>query len=232
MTVKRVDCAPADLVFEQIQALLEDMPPAAAKTGALGNSAVVEAVSRAALSFSFPLVVDPVMISKHGARLMSPEAQRTLVSKLLPQAALVTPNLFEAEAICGIAVTGPESMYRAAEAIRALGAHAVLIKGGHLEGMAVDVFVGHGEHMEFPAERIDTKHTHGTGCTYSAAITAELALGTPLPKAIARAKAFLTEAIRTNPGLGRGNGPVNHHARLPEVCGQACPTPASTTANS
>ncbi len=133
---------------------------------------------------------------------------------LLKRAFLVTPNLYEASELAGFVVDDLASMRRAAEALAALGAVNVLVKGGHLEGDAVDVlYMRDGGFREFSAERIDTPHTHGTGCTYSAAITAELAKGTPLAKAVERAKAFVTEAIRTNPGLGGGAGPLNHHAR-------------------
>jgi len=202
-----------DLVLEQIHAVCCDIPPHAAKIGALGNRAVVEAVAAAAQTFTFPLVIDPVMISKHGASLMSEDAQRALAACLIPRAFLLTPNLEEATVLAGFPVTDIASMRRAAEKLVSLGAKNVLIKGGHLEGEAVDVLFEpeHGFH-EFTGPRIATPHTHGTGCTYSAAITAELAKGSPLRAAIARAKEFITEAIRTAPGLGSGTGPLNHHA--------------------
>ncbi len=210
--VSRVECLAHDLVAGQIQAVIEDIPPGAAKTGALGNAAIVEAVARAAEGFAFPLVVDPVMISKHGAPLLPPEAQRMLRERLLPRAALVTPNLPEAEVLAGFPVRGPGQMRRAAEAIVALGAKAVLVKGGHLDGASTDLLLAEGGWYEYPGERIQTPHTHGTGCTLSAAITAALAQGSPLPEAVRRAKGFVQEAIRTGPGLGRGSGPVNHFA--------------------
>jgi len=212
--VDRVECLPPELVAEQIQAVLEDIPPAAAKTGALGNAAIVAAVAELAERFTFPLVVDPVMISKHGAPLVSPEARRVVQEQLIPCASLLTPNLAEAAALTGMDVGGPDQMRRAAECIRRMGAKAVLVKGGHLAQGATDILLAGGEWHEFPAERIDTPHTHGTGCTLSAAITAELAKGTPLVEAVRRAKLFITEAIRTGPRLGGGVGPVNHHARI------------------
>lgn len=209
--VDRVETLAADLIVQQIEAVLADIPPNAAKTGALGNRAVVEAVAN--LAFKFPLVVDPVMISKHGARLIDHDAQRALVDHLLPRAYLLTPNLHEASALAGFPVNDHDSMCRAAEKLAGLGAANVLVKGGHLHGDALDIlFMHNGGFREFSAQRIDTPHTHGTGCTYSAAITAELAKGTPLVKAIELAKVFVTEAIRTNPGLGGGSGPLNHHA--------------------
>jgi hydroxymethylpyrimidine/phosphomethylpyrimidine kinase len=210
--VSRVEILEPALVLEQLEAVLEDVPPGAAKTGALGSAAVVEAVGGAAARFHFPLVVDPVMISKHGAPLMAEEARQALVEQLLPQAALVTPNVPEAEALTGIRIRDGAGMREAARRIGAMGAQAVLVKGGHLEGSAVDVLYTGGEWHEFSAVRVETQHTHGTGCTYSAAITAGLAMGLALPEAVGRAKRFISEAIRTAPGLGAGCGPVNHHA--------------------
>ena len=208
--VSRVECLDPELVCGQLQAVLEDIPPAAAKTGALGNSAIVSAVARAAANFSFPLVIDPVMIGKHGAPLMSEEARAVVARELVPRAFLLTPNLHEAAALTGLPVGTVEEMRRAALKLHEMGAAAVLVKGGHLEGDAIDVLLAHGEWNEFPAPRFQTRHTHGTGCTYSAAITAHLALGCGLKEAVSLAKRFITEAIRANPGLGGGSGPVNH----------------------
>ena len=211
--VSRVDVMAPDLVSEQIHAVITDIPPHAAKTGALGNIAVIEAVASAAEKFTFPLVVDPVMISKNGSALIDEEARHILAERLIPRAFLLTPNLHEASVLAGFAVDDLASMRRAAETLVSLGARNVLVKGGHLEGDAVDVLFTHeGAFHEYPAPRIDTVHTHGTGCTYSAAITAELAKGEPLQRAIAIAKLFVTNAIRSNPGLGSGSGPLNHHA--------------------
>jgi len=210
--VSRVEVLPADLVAEQIAALLEDSPPKAAKTGALGSAEIVETIARMATGFPFPLVVDPVMISKHGARLLPPEAVEVLAERLLPVAALITPNLAEAEVLTGIAIRTTGDMRQAARRLHERGARAVLVKGGHLEGDPADLLFDGSEFREFPAARIPTRHTHGTGCTYSAAITAGLAHGLTLAGAVERAKAFITEAIRTSPGLGCGAGPVNHFA--------------------
>ncbi len=214
MRVSRVEVMPPDLVLEQLQAVLEDIPPAAAKTGALGSAAVVRAVARAAATFAFPLVVDPVMISKHGAPLVSEDAIRAIREELVPVAALITPNLPEAEALVGTTIRSDEDMRRAACAMHSLGARAVLIKGGHREGEAADMLFDGSQWREFSGPRIATRHTHGTGCTYSAAITAGLARGFALPEAVGRARRFIQEAIRTHPGLGRGCGPVNHHAEV------------------
>ncbi len=210
--VERVECLPAALVIEQLQAVLDDIPPAGAKTGALGHAEVVRAVARAAAGFTFPLVVDPVMVSKHGLPLMAAEAREALMGELLPRAFLVTPNVPEAEALTGLDIRDSAGMRRAAERLCALGARAALVKGGHLQGRAADILFENGRFHEFTAERIETRHTHGTGCTYSAAIAAGLARGYVVEEAVARAKRFITEAIRTNPGLGSGCGPVNHHA--------------------
>jgi hydroxymethylpyrimidine/phosphomethylpyrimidine kinase len=170
-------------------------------------------VGVAAASFKFPLVVDPVMISKHGVRLLDDESTRVLIDQLIPRAFLLTPNLDEAAALTGLVVHDRDAMIRAAEKLIAFGATNVLVKGGHLAGDALDILLtGSGEVHEFSARRIGTPHTHGSGCTYSAAITAELAKGTPLREAVHKAKEFITRAILTNPGLGSGQGPLNHHA--------------------
>jgi hydroxymethylpyrimidine/phosphomethylpyrimidine kinase len=207
----RVEVMPADLVREQIAAVLEDIPPAAAKTGALGSAEVVEAVAQIASAFRFPLVVDPVLTGKHGGSLLCERGMRALRERLLPHAALVTPNIPEAEELSGIAIHGPAGMRSAARIIHGLGAGAVLIKGGHAAGDPIDLLFDGSEWREFPAPRIETRHTHGTGCTYSAAIVALLARGLTIAEAVAQAKRFIHEAIRSNPGLGAGCGPVNHH---------------------
>ncbi len=210
--VSRVQLMEVSLVGEQIDAVLEDLPPQAIKTGALGSAAIVEAVARR--TFGAPLVVDPVMIGKHGSSLMDGDARCALRTLLLPKAALVTPNLDEAAEIAGMPVSTPQEMRDAAVRIARLGAAAVLVKGGHLAGDALDILFHRGEFMEFTAPRVNTRHTHGTGCTYSAAITALLARGLGLEEAVGGAKRFVSEAIRTTPGLGGGAGPLNHWIQL------------------
>ena len=210
--VSAVEPLPANLVRAQLDAVLEDLPPQAAKTGALGTREVIEAVAEQAAQFTFPLVVDPVLISKHGAPLLQPDALASLKSKLFPRAFLVTPNVHEAMALAGIEFSGQLSLEEAAKAIADLGAKAVLVKGGHLVARATDLLYADGRFCAFPGERIETRHTHGTGCTFSAAITAGLAKGGTLFDAVTDAKKFITNAIRTNPGLGHGCGPVNHFA--------------------
>lgn len=210
--VSRVEVLTPEFVIEQLRAVLADIPPKAAKTGALGNASVVSAVAHEARDFRFPLIVDPVMISKHGAPLMDEQACDVFREELLPLATLATPNLPEASALTGLMIHTPADMRAAAASLARTGCSAVLIKGGHLAGPALDVLFADGEFHEFTAERVETPHTHGTGCTYSAAITAELAKGSSLVAAVRIAKDYITRAIRTNPGLGSGSGPVNHFA--------------------
>jgi hydroxymethylpyrimidine/phosphomethylpyrimidine kinase len=154
------------------------------------------------------------MISKHGAPLISDGAQSALASWLAPHAFLVTPNLHEAGVLARMQVNDVDSMREAAKRIGALGPKSVLIKGGHLAKDAIDILYWKGDLIEFSAPRVDTIHTHGTGCTFSAAITAELAKGKDLTAAVERAKKFITRAIQSQPGLGKGAGPVNHHAEI------------------
>ncbi|MBV8551597.1 MAG: bifunctional hydroxymethylpyrimidine kinase/phosphomethylpyrimidine kinase [Acidobacteriaceae bacterium] len=212
--VSRVQTLPPDLVIQQIDAVISDIRPGAAKTGALGSVEIVEAVAGLAKSFRFPLVVDPVMVSKHGVPLISPEAQQALKQKLLPHAFLVTPNTPEAEALTGMAVRSMEEMQAAGERLVELGAKAALIKGGHREGEPIDVLVTAGDAVIYPGRRINTPHTHGTGCTYSAAIAANLALAFDLNQSVQHAKDFIQLAIEKAPALGRGQGPVNHFVEV------------------
>lgn len=209
-TVERVEVLSGDLIRAQLKAVLSDIIPGAAKTGALGNSKAIEAVAEYARNFTFPLVVDPVMISKHGAALMDEEAREVLTRELLPLAYLVTPNLHEAEALSDMPYQNQDSLKPMAEKIASFGPQAVLIKGGHLTGDAMDYLYLDGREFFFSSGRVLTRHTHGTGCTFSAAITAALAGGMKLNQAIACAKDFITGAIQTAPGLGQGVGPVNH----------------------
>jgi hydroxymethylpyrimidine/phosphomethylpyrimidine kinase len=212
VNVMRVELMPVDLVLQQIEAVLSDIPPAAAKTGALGSAEMIEALGNAAAVWEFPLVVDPVLISKHGARLAATDAADAYRRFLIPMAALLMPNLPEAEALCGFPVVTVEDMERAGRFLLELGAHAVLVKGGHLAGDPVDLYVDRDSCLQIPAARIDTPHTHGTGCTYSAAVTAGLARGLGMVLAIREAQLFVTRAIRSNLGLGHGSGPLNHWA--------------------
>ncbi len=290
-----------DFVIAQLDAVLDDIPPQAAKTGALGSAAIVQALAERAPRFSFPLVIDPIMISKHGVALLDNDAVELLKNKLLPQAFLVTPNLAEATALAEMEVVDRPSMEKAARAIAQLGPRNVLIKGGHLQETAdglqshravptyvgirernpaqgaagfsprnpskkgaagfsprdaskkgaagfsprdaskkgaagfsprdaskisetascstaqhaLDVLCSDGEIHLFTAEPVENRSTHGTGCVFSAAITARLARGEPLTEAVRKAKDFITRAIRTSPALGGGVSPTNIHADIP-----------------
>jgi hydroxymethylpyrimidine/phosphomethylpyrimidine kinase len=210
--VQRVVCLDAQLVADQIRAVIADIPPYAAKTGALGNRATIQAVAALARDFQFPLVVDPVIMSKNGAPLLEAGSIEDLKTFLLPNAFLLTPNLEEASLLTGVEVYDLAGMRQAAEKLIHLGPQAVLVKGGHLGGEATDVLYHRGEWTEFTSPRIETRHTHGTGCTFSAAVTASLASGHDLAEAVRRAKRYITEAIRNNPGFGSGSGPLDHHA--------------------
>jgi hydroxymethylpyrimidine/phosphomethylpyrimidine kinase len=216
--VLRVEVLAADLVREQIEAVVSDIPPSAAKTGALGSIEVIRTVAGFARTFALPLIVDPVMISKHGARLMQPQAENALRDELLPQAFLLTPNIPEAEALTGMSIRNEEEMARAGERLLGLGCRAVLVKGGHKEGEPVDILVESNLVERFPGTRVATRHTHGTGCTYSAAITAGLAHGNGLLTAIKRARQFVQSAIESAPQLGQGCGPLNHFADSRLLC--------------
>jgi hydroxymethylpyrimidine/phosphomethylpyrimidine kinase len=192
----------------------EDFEVRAVKTGALGSEACIEAVAAAIGELGIPnLVVDPVMISKHGDPLLPKTAVDALERRLFPDALLVTPNLHEAAALLGSPVDSEAGMRDAARAVHGLGARAVLVKGGQLPGeQAVDLFYDGAEFLRLPAPRIETPHTHGTGCTYSAAIAALLARGEPLTHAVHQAKDFISRAIASAPGIGHAYGPVNHWA--------------------
>ncbi len=203
-----------EFIVAQLDAVLSDIPPQAAKTGALGSAAIINALAERAAEFDFPLVVDPVMISKHGAALLDDDAVDSLKRRLLPHAFCVTPNLPEAAALTGTEVTDRATMEQAARAIAELGPKHVLIKGGHATGPALDLLWSAGQTHEFAAERIISTNTHGTGCVLSAAITARLARGDSLIDAVRRAKHFVTAAIRTAPSLGGGVGPTNMLADL------------------
>lgn len=212
--VQRVECLTPELVIDQIRAVVSDIPPAAAKTGALGNRQIVEAVAGMAKHFRFPLLVDPVIASKRGAPLLTADAVDQMKTILFPRVFLLIPNLDEAALLAGAPVHDLDTMRAAAKRLVNFGPQAVLIKGGHLEGEPTDLLFYRGEFSQFASPRVATRHTHGTGCTFSAAITALLACGFDLPESVRRAKRYVTEAIRNNPGLGSGSGPLDHHALI------------------
>lgn len=205
----------AQLVEAQLRHLLADVTPSALKTGALGSAEIVSAVVRALQGSAQSLVVDPVMVSKHGHSLLSADAREAMVALLFPLATLVTPNAEEAALLSGHPVTTLDEARAAARAIVQLGPANVLVKGGHLGGeRSVDVLCSGGATEEFDAPRVDTIHTHGTGCSLSAAITANLATGMELSNAVRAAKAWLNRALKLPPDVGNGILPVDHFARV------------------
>ena len=206
---------PTQVIAAQIEAVITDIGADAVKTGMLASVDIIECVAEELERHRVPwLVVDPVMVAKSGDTLLHQGAIQTLISRLLPLASVVTPNIPEAEALTGLTITSLESMRQAAEHISAKGAGAVVVKGGHLPGPATDLFYDGTGFQEFTAARIDTRNTHGTGCTFASAIAAGLARGMKVADAVALAKEYVTEAIRRSFTVGRGNGPPNHFYKL------------------
>jgi len=202
---------PIDFVRQQIAVVLDDIGADAIKTGMLHRVEVIEAVVESLDSCDAPLVADPVMVAKGGARLLDQGATEAVISVLLPRAAVVTPNIPEAEVLAGMEIDGVDGMKRAAEKLLSLGPRAVLLKGGHLDGPRLtDLLLTEAGFEVFEGQRIETKHTHGTGCTTASALAAGLAQGMGLTDAFARARTYVQEAIRTAPGYGAGHGPLNH----------------------
>ena len=198
-----------ELVAAQIDAVATDLKPAAFKTGMLGSAAIVKAVADAIARHHLEnFVLDPVLVSTSGRRLLDEAGEELLKTELIPRATLVTPNLDEAKRLVGIMPGAVPTLQRAAERFLALGANAVLIKGGHLPGAPTDVFMYANQIHIIGHPRIETTSTHGTGCALSAAITARLALGDALEDAVRSAIDFVQRALREAPGLGRGNGPL------------------------
>ncbi|HZI81432.1 MAG TPA: bifunctional hydroxymethylpyrimidine kinase/phosphomethylpyrimidine kinase [Vicinamibacterales bacterium] len=210
--VSAVEALSPGIVAAQIAAVVDDFQVAALKTGMLANAAIIGAVSRVLrVSRVGPLVVDPVMVAKSGDRLLDADALDALTRDLLPLAAVVTPNLPEAEVLAGIPVRTLDDQREAARRIVALGARAVVVKGGHAQSSEiVDVLFDGQAFTEFRGERVPGTSTHGTGCTFSAAIAAQLALGRGIQEAIPLAQAYVAKAIRNAPGLGGGHGPMGH----------------------
>ncbi|MDZ4362946.1 bifunctional hydroxymethylpyrimidine kinase/phosphomethylpyrimidine kinase [Brevundimonas sp.] len=202
---------PLDLITAQARAVLDDIGADAIKTGMLGSVGVVEAVAAILDSATVPAVIDPVMAAKGGAALLDDAAIGAVRTLMIPRAALLTPNAPEAEALTGIVVADLDGQRRAGEALLRLGARAVLMKGGHVPGeVLTDLLLTPDGETLLTSERIDTRHTHGTGCTLASACAAGLALGLPLEQAVAQAWAYVAEAIRRAPGLGGGHGPLDH----------------------
>ena len=202
---------PVEIVLAQGRVVLEDIGTDAIKTGMLGGAMMVSAAAALIDASKAPAVVDPVMIAKGGTALLPSEAIETVRDMMVPRAALLTPNAPEATALTGIAVENLDDMRRAGDALLAMGAKAVLMKGGHVPGDRVtDLLITPAGETLFEGERIETRHTHGTGCTLASACAAGLAQGMSLEAAVARAWAYVAEAIRRAPGLGAGHGPLDH----------------------
>ena len=205
-----------ELVKAQIESVISDIGADAVKTGMLSSTELITAVAEEVRRLELnTLVVDPVMVAKGGDRLLREDAVETLRTKLLPLATVVTPNGPEAEVLTGVRVRNLEEARVAAERIVEMGAGSVVVKGGHLTGSeAIDIFYDGTAFRELRALRIDTKNTHGTGCTFASAIAAGLAKGLALEEAVGQAKEYVTEAIRANLDVGHGHGPLNHFYRL------------------
>lgn len=210
--VTGVHPVPLDIIEAQARAVLDDIGADAIKTGMLGDVATVELVARVLDSAGgVPAVIDPVMIAKGGASLLESRAVAAVKTLLVPRAALLTPNAPEAEALTGLTVATQDDQRRAGEALLTMGAKAVLMKGGHVAGdRVVDILMTPEGETTFEGERIDTRHTHGTGCTLASACAVGLAQGLPLTAAVARAWNYVHEAMLRAPGFGAGHGPLDH----------------------
>jgi len=208
--VTMIHDVPVEMVREQIRVVLQDIGVDAVKTGMLHTSEIIEAVASELKEVQAPIVVDPVMVAKSGARLLREEAIRTFIDHLLPLAHVLTPNAREAEVLSGIKVRDLDSQKKAARLIADLGARGVVVKGGHLPGeKVIDVLYYDGEFKLYESKRIESKNTHGTGCSFASAIAAELAKGRSLFEAVGIAKRFIFNAIKNGLPIGRGHGPVN-----------------------
>ncbi len=212
--VQVIHPVPIDVVRAQIESVSEDLRPGGVKSGMLATSELVQAVAEAIRTHELDnYVMDPVMVATSGDRLLARDAEAALITELLPLATLVTPNLQEARILTDLPIETLEEMRTSAKALVEMGAGAALVKGGHLEGgELVDLFWDGVQEVTWQRTRLDTPHTHGTGCTLSAAVAAGLARGLLLKKAVDHAVDFVARAIQTAPGLGQGHGPVNHFA--------------------
>jgi hydroxymethylpyrimidine/phosphomethylpyrimidine kinase len=200
-----------EMIQKQIDAVFEDIGTDAVKVGMLSHPNCMEAVACKLKEYKpRNVVIDPVMVAKSGCPLMDPDSVDTLIRKILPLADVLTPNIPEAEVISGMKINSPEDMEKAAEIIHDSGVKNVLVKGGHAVGDALDILYDGSQFYHFSTERIHTKNTHGTGCTYSSAIAANLALGLDLENAVKKAKEYVTTAIRHSLNIGKGWGPTHH----------------------
>ncbi|MGB4215790.1 MAG: bifunctional hydroxymethylpyrimidine kinase/phosphomethylpyrimidine kinase [Thermacetogeniaceae bacterium] len=220
MGVKSVRELDREIIEDQINCLFEDIHIDAVKVGMVASREIIDVIGETLSRWQPPhVVIDPVMVSKSGCHLLRPEAKEELINVLLPLADVVTPNIPEAEAITGEKITDIEQMEKAALEICALGAKNVVIKGGHLDGDPVDVLYANGRFYHFKGNRVHTKNTHGTGCTFSSAIAAYLARGYDVYEAVKRAKDYITGAIEQAQDIGHGVGPTNHFYRIYAMAG-------------
>ncbi|MBF0168739.1 MAG: bifunctional hydroxymethylpyrimidine kinase/phosphomethylpyrimidine kinase [Alphaproteobacteria bacterium] len=220
--VSAVHDIPEDIIRAQMEAVLSDIGADCLKTGMLSRSGVIETVASVIRRHGahLPFVLDPVMVAKGGAALLASEAKTALIEELLPLATLITPNAPEAEALTGLPVRSVADLGPAAERLGQMGARAVLLKGGHVAGeTVVDLLYAAGKMQRFTSPRIESTSTHGTGCTLASAIACGLAQGLTLPQAVARARAYVWQAIASAPGLGHGHGPLNHGHTVGEFTG-------------
>lgn len=204
-----------EIIQKQIEVIFDDIVVDAIKVGMVSRTETIKTIAETLGRFSIDnLVIDPVMVSKSGYHLLQPEAKEALIKYLLPMATVVTPNLPEAEVITGLSLCSLDDMLRAALQIYSMGPKYVLVKGGHLEGAAVDILYDGKDFTYFNSPRIPTKNTHGTGCTLSSAIAANLGKGLSVPEAIEKAKKYITIAIENSFSIGKGVGPVHHFYEL------------------
>ena len=215
VAVTAVHEIPVDIIAAQIDAVLTDIGADAVKTGMLASMAIIECVAAEIQRHGVTqLVVDPVMVAKSGDTLLREDAVQCLRTQLIPLAALVTPNIPEAQALTSMEISSDNDMRLAARRIIEMGARAVVVKGGHREGPATDLFFDGSDFREFTAPRVETANTHGTGCTFASAAAAGLARGMNLQDAVALAKDYVTQAIHNSFPMGRGHGPLNHFYKL------------------
>lgn len=206
-----------EIIQKQIEVVFDDIPPKAVKIGMVSSPEIIKVIVDTLNKYELKyLVVDPVMISKSGYSLLKPEAKENLIKYLIPKAYIITPNTLEAEEITGMKIENVEDMKIVGEKILNLGPKYVMMKGGHLDGDAVDVLIGKDTFEVYKSERLDRKNTHGTGCTLSSAITAYLALGYNIVDSVSNAKKYITDAIRYSFDIGLGVGPVHHFYKFDE----------------
>ena len=210
--VSAIHAIPADIVVAQMRACIDDLGVDAVKIGMIGSAETVVAVAEVLAGLRVPIILDPVMMAKGGARLLGDDAALALIERLLPLASVVTPNTPELEALTGTAIEDSADALLAAQELLSQGPRAVLAKGGHLPGDTLtDWLVTRGNHVAFTSARVDTRHTHGTGCTLASALASGIGAGMPLEAAVERARAFVAQAIARAPGFGAGHGPLGFY---------------------